>query len=97
MRHKIDQTDYDTLKGENWPTWEEFLKGSNTGVADVDVEIDDFVKKFAGQGKYFPIKTATACQSKWTWNTLWLNEARSGSCHRAGYDNVTVENFNLHN
>jgi len=97
MRHKIDQTDYDTLKGENWPTWEEFLKGSNTGVADVDVEIDDFVKKFAGQGKYFPIRTATACQSKWTWNTLWLNEARSGSCHRAGYDNVTVENFNLHN
>lgn len=41
MRHKIDQTDYDTLKGENWPTWEEFLTGSNTGVADVDVEIDD--------------------------------------------------------
>ena len=69
MRHKIDPSDYNTYKGDNWPTWEEFLKGSNTDSVEVDAEIDDFVKKFAGQGKYFPIKTETACQSKWTWNT----------------------------
>lgn len=97
MRSKIDQKDYNTHRGDSWPTWDEFLKGSNTDSVDVDVEIDDFVKKFSSQGKYFPIKTETACQSKWTWNTLWLNEGTASSCHRAGWDDVTVDNFNLHN
>ena len=97
MRSKIDQKDYNTHRGDSWPTWDDFLKGSNTDSVDVDVEIDDFVKKFSSQGKYFPIKTETACQSKWTWNTLWLNEGTASSCHRAGWDDVTVDNFNLHN
>jgi organic radical activating enzyme len=97
MRSKIDQKDYNIHRGDSWPTWEEFLKESNTGSEEVDTEIDDFVKKFSKQGKYFPIKTETACQSKWTWNTLWLNEARTSSCHRAGWDNISVDDFNLHN
>jgi len=82
MRSNIDQKDYNEHRGDSWPAWEDFLKGSNTGIAEVDVEINNFVKKFAGQGKYFPIKTETACQSKWTWSTIWLNEAKTSSCHR---------------
>ena len=97
MRFNIDQKDYNIHRGDSWPTWEEFLKESNTGSEEVDTEIDDFVKKFSRQGKYFPIKTETACQSKWTWNTLWLNEGTTSSCHRAGWDDVTVDDFNLHN
>lgn len=97
MRSNIDQQDYEVHKGASWPSWENFLAGEVTGNVSVDEEIEEFIKRFATQGKYFPIHTETACQSKWTWNTLWLNEARDSSCHRAGWDDITVDNFNLHN
>ena len=97
MRSKIDQKDYNEHRGDSWPSWDEYLIGAYTGISEVDKELDEFTEKFRTQGKYFPIKTATACQSKWTWNTLWLNEARDSSCHRAGWDVITVDNFNLHN
>jgi len=48
--------------------------------------------------KKFPINTATACQSKWTWSTIWLNEAKSSSCHRVKSWPIDPENFaNFHN
>ncbi len=35
----------------------------------------------------FPIETATACQFKWTWSTLFLSVGTSSSCHRCkGWD-----------
>ena len=48
--------------------------------------------------KYFPIKTATACQLKWTWTTLWLKSGDTWSCHRAGESKLSLDNFdNFHN
>lgn len=48
--------------------------------------------------KYFPIKTATACQLKWNWSTLYLHEETTASCHRTGWSPLTVENFDdFHN
>lgn len=48
--------------------------------------------------KYFPIKTDTACQLKWNWSTLYLYSGKTASCHRTGWDNVTLETFdNFHN
>jgi len=48
--------------------------------------------------KLFPIKTATACQLKWNWSTLYLHGAVTNSCHRTGQSNLTVENFSdFHN
>lgn len=32
--------------------------------------------------KVFPIKSATACQLKWTWSTILLYNGRTNSCHR---------------
>ena len=47
---------------------------------------------------YFPIKTATACQLKWTWSTLFLNDGSTASCHRVGRHHFSLENFdNFHN
>ena len=37
---------------------------------------------FEKEKKYFPIKTATACQLKWTWSTINLKTADTSSCHR---------------
>jgi len=48
--------------------------------------------------KYFPIKTATACQLKWNWSTLYLHDETTASCHRTGWSPLTVENFDdFHN
>ena len=47
---------------------------------------------------YFPIKTATACNSKWTWSTIWLNRGMSSSCHRVDPVPIDINNFNnFHN
>ena len=43
----------------------------------------------------FPIKTATACQSKWTWSTIWLNEGKSSSCHRVKSWPIPKDNFSI--
>lgn len=48
--------------------------------------------------KYFPIKTDTACQSKWAWSTIYLNRGTTHSCHRASTSELTTANFNsFHN
>lgn len=48
--------------------------------------------------KIFPIKTATACQSKWTWSTIWLNKGETSSCHRVDSVPIDPTNFgNFHN
>jgi hypothetical protein len=49
-------------------------------------------------GKIFPIKTATACQLKWNWSTIYLNSGITSSCHRTGESVLSLENFdNFHN
>jgi hypothetical protein len=46
----------------------------------------------------FPIKTATACNSKWTWSTIWLNKGQTASCHRVNPVDIDPTNFaNFHN
>lgn len=48
--------------------------------------------------RYFPIKTATACQLKWNWSTLYLHGGTTASCHRTGWSELTPENFaHFHN
>ena len=48
--------------------------------------------------RYFPIRTATACQLKWNWSTLYLYSGKTASCHRTGWGNIDVENFDqFHN
>ena len=46
----------------------------------------------------FPIKTATSCQLKWAWSTIFLNRGETSSCHRVNGISLTPENFkNFHN
>jgi len=48
--------------------------------------------------KFFPIRTATACQLKWNWTTLYLDGGVSMTCHRTAETALTPENFNnFHN
>lgn len=53
---------------------------------------------FDKEKKYFPIKTATACQNKWNWSTLWLTQGHTASCHRVNHVALPLEDFdNFHN
>jgi hypothetical protein len=48
--------------------------------------------------KYFPIKTATACQLKWNWSTIYLYKGETASCHRCEGIKITPETFDtFHN
>jgi hypothetical protein len=47
--------------------------------------------------KVFPIKTATSCQLKWVWSTIYLTYGSSSSCHRTGGSKIDQETFNFHN
>jgi organic radical activating enzyme len=47
--------------------------------------------------KYFPIKTATSCRTKWAWSTVHLNKGTTSSCCKASTSAIG-ENFdNFHN
>jgi organic radical activating enzyme len=48
--------------------------------------------------KFFPIKTDTACQLKWTWSTIQLYSGATNSCHRVGTSIIDPDNFDsFHN
>lgn len=47
--------------------------------------------------KYFPIKTATACQLKWGHSTVLLQGGTTQSCHRVDPKIFDIDTFNFHN
>ena len=47
--------------------------------------------------KIFPIKTATACQLKWSHSTVFLTRLTTASCHRVNTDKFDLDTFDFHN
>jgi organic radical activating enzyme len=47
--------------------------------------------------KMFPIKTATACQLKWSHSTVFLTLLQTASCHRVIQNKFDLETFDFHN
>lgn len=48
--------------------------------------------------KYFPIRTDTACQLKWSWSTIQLNQGFTSSCYRSSMSKIDADNFmDFHN
>jgi MoaA/NifB/PqqE/SkfB family radical SAM enzyme len=45
----------------------------------------------------FPIKTATACQLKWNWSTIFLTTEETASCHRTNHHKFDTNVFDFHN
>lgn len=56
-----------------------------------------FQNKSKLENKRFPIKTATACQLKWTWSTIFLTTETTASCHRTNHHKFNTEKFDFHN
>jgi hypothetical protein len=47
--------------------------------------------------RMFPIQSATACQLKWTWSTVYLTRGLTSSCHRTNQHKFDTELFDFHN
>jgi len=47
--------------------------------------------------RVFPIKTATACQLKWNWSTIFLTTEETASCHRTNHHQFDTDQFDFHN
>lgn len=94
----MNQQDYESLRGPDWPAYERFLQGEKSQVPEVQEEIDGFVRMFRADGIKFPLRTKTSCQSKWTWSTIYLNQLSTASCHRVEPQPFSLEDFdNFHN
>lgn len=92
------KNDYEELKGIDWPSYEDFLSGDRGNDPAIQQEINNFVEMFVKDGIKFPIRTATSCQSKWTWSTIYLNQLATASCHRVDPVPFSLENFDdFHN
>lgn len=96
----VTPEDYKVFAGGDWPSYDEYLAGARSNSLDPDVNrrIDEFTKMHLEQGIKFPIDTPTACQSKWTWSTVYLNQLSTASCHRVKPIKFSLEEFdNFHN
>jgi len=90
--------DYNNLAGPDWPSYESICAGVVAKDSHIQKEIDDYIDMFRKDGIKFPINTATACQSKWTWSTIYLNQLATASCHRVNPVPFELEDFNnFHN
>ena len=78
----VTRDDYSVMAGPDWPLYENFLLGDQGILPEIQQEIQEFLAQQKKQGIKFPISTATACQSKWTWSTIYLNQLSTASCHR---------------
>lgn len=92
------QEDYNNLAGPDWPGYESICAGVSAKDPEIQKEINDYIDMFQKDGIKFPINTATACQSKWTWSTIYLNQMSTASCHRVQPIPFDLEDFdNFHN
>lgn len=94
----VTAEDYAVFAGPDWPSYKSFLAGVQASKPEIRAEIEQFVNQHVEQGKKFPIQTATACQSKWTWSTIYLNQLSTASCHRVQPVPFDINDFdNFHN
>lgn len=96
LEHYFIAEDYANLAGPDWPTYDAFLAGARGATVEIQEEIQGFIDMFCRDGIKFPIRTKTACQSKWTWSTIYLNSLSTASCHRVmpvGFDLTDFDNF----
>jgi hypothetical protein len=94
----VTEEDYSVFAGPDWPSYQDYLNGARGTNPVIQNEIDNFTSQQQADGIKFPINTATACQSKWTWSTIFLNQLSTSSCHRVNPVPFTLDEFdNFHN
>jgi hypothetical protein len=98
LRLYVTPKDYQVFAGPDWPAYEDYLQGNRSNIPEIQQEIAEFTAMRKKEGIKFPISTKTACQSKWTWSTIYLNQLSTASCHRVNPVPFALEDFdNFHN
>ena len=95
---------YQSIKDPSWPDCdreEDFAKLPRI-IQDECQQVFGYQPgQFARQPKFmhkpFPIRTATACQLKWNWSTIYLTTEHTASCHRTAHHRFDSDSFNFHN
>jgi hypothetical protein len=94
----VSEQDYLVFAGPSWPSYQDYLNGDRGSDPAIQNEIQQFTSQQINDGIKFPINTATACQSKWTWSTIYLNQLSTASCHRVNPVPFSLDEFdNFHN
>jgi hypothetical protein len=94
----VTEDDYRATAGPSWPSYQAFIEGAGSDEPEIQAELDNWRSTWVNDGVKFPIKTATACQSKWTWSTIFLNTLTTASCHRVHPVKFSLDEFdNFHN
>jgi hypothetical protein len=95
---------YNQVRDPSWPDCEseDLFTALPLHIQQECVEIfgyspGTFQKTSRLSDRVFPIKTATACQLKWTWSTIYLTTEKTASCHRTNHHQFDAEQFNFHN
>ena len=96
--NRISKSDYLEVKGDSWPTWDDYLAGKRTDNEKINSELDIFTNNFKVMGKVFPIRTDTSCLFKWNGSSIMLPMNSSASCCFAEQLPLDLNNFdNFHN
>jgi len=94
----VQKDEYDVMAGPDWPAYADYVAGAVAARPEIQQEIGEFTAQKVRDGIIFPIRTATACQSKWTWSTIYLNQLSTASCHRCDPVPFSLDDFdNFHN
>jgi pyruvate-formate lyase-activating enzyme len=95
---------YNDIRDPSWPDCDDESKFGQLPL-DIQNECQQVFGYVPGQfrktskltNRSFPIKTATACQLKWTWSTLYLATEHTASCHRTNHHKFDTSTFDFHN
>jgi len=95
---------YNTVRNATWPDCasESEFTMLPTAIQQECIQVHGYVPESFGKtsklsNKIFPIHTATACQLKWNWSTIYLTTENTASCHRTNHHKFDTEKFNFHN
>ena len=95
---------YDQIRDPTWPNchtesdFESLPQSIKRECIDVfGYQPGQFQKSSKLQKNRFPINTATACQLKWNWSTIFLTTEQTASCHRTDHHHFDTETFDFHN
>jgi hypothetical protein len=95
---------YNQIKDANWPECnneQDFSKLPQSIQSEIKqlhgYSVDSFKHQSKLPHRVFPIKTATACQLKWNWSTVFLSNETTASCHRTDHHKFDTEKFDFHN
>lgn len=95
---------YSAIKDPSWPSCDDELEFDRLPITiqqECKTKFGYIPGAFRKSSKLphrrFPISTATSCQLKWNWSTIYLTTEKTASCHRTNHHKFDTDLFDFHN